>query len=689
MITDCNMPRMSGFELARAIRAREAQMGLPRTPILGCTANALADAALDCRNAGMDDSVTKPVALEDLCAQLDRWLALPSMQGMQDTQPGVGGALPLVQMPPPRTDGLVDLALLETVAGGNPAALAQVIADFRRANEDDAAELRRAARRDDFAEVVHYAHRVRGASAMLGATMLADASASVQEAAATHRAGDVHAAMQEFEMELLRLNNYGHPALTPAEATKRPIRLVLADDHDVVRAGIKALLSRIEGVEVVGEAADGQRLVELTAALGPDIVLTDIQMPVMDGLAAVSWIHEHHPAIRLVVLSMHEEVSLVRDAMARGACGYLMKNAPGIEVEHAVRSVMDRGNYFSPTIAQRLLRGPSATEPADLTERQRDILRMLAQGLAAKEIAFQLGLSTKTVDMHRSRLMARLKINDWPAWCATPCARAWSRPERQGPRQRMTVAARAASQPGTARARNGSDTNGPCAISQPEARSRAHSSLLASPAPTVRTAAARIVHRARQPVAHRAVAQRPRERAASHPQFRERGIRQRLQRGHPHVLHRDRDLEAPHAQARDVLQRDAAKAAGDGARHLQDHPVGTDLLLHRQQLDAVDQPGSAGHSAGSSTEMGNSSPRWCHLRLRAIAFSSISIARSPPRPRAAMQGMKCEADRQPSEGWFHDGLTSMLATAPVAGARSARTAAGTRRRRTHRRSRGG
>ncbi|MGV3572551.1 MAG: response regulator [Ramlibacter sp.] len=191
-----------------------------------------------------------------------------------------------------------------------------------------------------------------------------------------------------------------------------PVRLVLADDHDVVRAGIKALLSRIPGVQVVGEAADGEQLLALAEAMQPDIVMTDIEMPLVDGLAAVAQIHQRHPAIRLVVLSMHEDVAVVRDAMARGACGYLMKNAPGIELEHAVRSVMDRGNYFSPGIAQRLLRGGPAAEPQALTERQREILRMLAQGHAAKEIAFALGLSSKTVDMHRSRIMARIGVTD-------------------------------------------------------------------------------------------------------------------------------------------------------------------------------------------------------------------------------------------------------------------------------------
>ncbi|HEY8357621.1 MAG TPA: ATP-binding protein, partial [Ramlibacter sp.] len=201
VITDCNMPRMNGYELARTIRAREAERGLRRAPVIGCTASALAEAATACLEAGMDDTVTKPVSLEDICTQLDRWIPLPSLRG-------TGPQAVQVRPAPQAANGLLDMALLDTVAGGDPSALAQVMADFRRTNDDDAVELRRAVRREDFAQAVHFSHRIRGACAMLGATLLADASAMVQESAATRHAVDVHASMQEFEMELLRLNNY-------------------------------------------------------------------------------------------------------------------------------------------------------------------------------------------------------------------------------------------------------------------------------------------------------------------------------------------------------------------------------------------------------------------------------------------------------------------------------------------------
>jgi DNA-binding NarL/FixJ family response regulator len=191
-----------------------------------------------------------------------------------------------------------------------------------------------------------------------------------------------------------------------------PIRVVLADDHDLVRSGIKALLSMIDGVEVVAEARDGQELIHLVESLEPDVVMTDISMPRMDGIAAIAHIHARHPKVRLLVLSMYDTVDFVKRAVANGACGYLMKDAPPFELEQAVRSVMATGSYFSPAIAQRLLQPSEPTIDDELTQRQIEILKLIAQGRASKEIAFELGLSPKTVDVHRARIMERLRLND-------------------------------------------------------------------------------------------------------------------------------------------------------------------------------------------------------------------------------------------------------------------------------------
>jgi DNA-binding NarL/FixJ family response regulator len=191
-----------------------------------------------------------------------------------------------------------------------------------------------------------------------------------------------------------------------------PIRIVLADDHDLVRSGIKALLSMVEGVQVIAEARDGRELITLVESLNPDVVMTDISMPGMDGIAAISEIHARHPQVRLLVLSMYDTVDFVKRAVASGACGYLMKDAPPFELEQAVRSVMATGSYFSPSIAQRLLQPSEPTVDDELTHRQIEILKLIAQGRASKEIAFELGLSPKTVDVHRARIMERLRLND-------------------------------------------------------------------------------------------------------------------------------------------------------------------------------------------------------------------------------------------------------------------------------------
>ncbi len=190
------------------------------------------------------------------------------------------------------------------------------------------------------------------------------------------------------------------------------IRVVLADDHDLVRSGIKALLSMVDGVEVIAEARDGKELIALVEDLMPDVVMTDISMPGMDGITAISEIHAKHPQVRLLVLSMYDTVDFVKRAVASGACGYLMKDAPPFELEQAVRSVMATGSYFSPAIAQRLLQPSEPTVDDELTHRQVEILKLIAQGRASKEIAYELGLSPKTVDVHRARIMERLRLND-------------------------------------------------------------------------------------------------------------------------------------------------------------------------------------------------------------------------------------------------------------------------------------
>jgi two-component system, NarL family, nitrate/nitrite response regulator NarL len=191
-----------------------------------------------------------------------------------------------------------------------------------------------------------------------------------------------------------------------------PIQVVLADDHDLVRSGIKALLSTVDGVQVIAEARNGNELLQLLESVKPDVVMTDISMPGMDGITAIAEIHSRFPDVKVIVLSMYDTVDFVKRAVANGACGYLMKDAPPFELEQALRSVVATGSYFSAAVAQRLLQPSEPTVDDELTTRQVEILTLIAQGKSAKEIAFELGLSPKTVDVHRARIMERLRLND-------------------------------------------------------------------------------------------------------------------------------------------------------------------------------------------------------------------------------------------------------------------------------------
>ncbi|MEJ8839989.1 response regulator transcription factor [Ramlibacter sp. AN1133] len=190
------------------------------------------------------------------------------------------------------------------------------------------------------------------------------------------------------------------------------IHVVLADDHELVRSGIRALLHAIDGVQVIAEVSDGVGLLDLLESVHPDVVITDLSMPGMDGITVLRRIHERYPQLRVIVLSMNQSAELVKQAIASGANAYVRKDAPEIELEIALRGVITTGSYYNSRVTQLLL---EPTEPAmeeQLTQRQIEILAQLASGKSSKEIAFALGLSPKTVDVHRARIMDRLGLRD-------------------------------------------------------------------------------------------------------------------------------------------------------------------------------------------------------------------------------------------------------------------------------------
>lgn len=197
-----------------------------------------------------------------------------------------------------------------------------------------------------------------------------------------------------------------------------PLRLVLADDHHLVRAGLRALAERLPGVDVVGEAADGRELVELCRRLQPDVAVTDIQMPELGGLEAIVHIRMASPSTRVLVLSMFAGEDFVLRAMRSGAAGYLLKDAAAAELGLALDAVRRGQPYLSPQASAHLVHAvherPADTGPA-LTPRQTEILTLVAKGLGTREIADALGLSHKTVESHRAQIMQRLDVHDLPS----------------------------------------------------------------------------------------------------------------------------------------------------------------------------------------------------------------------------------------------------------------------------------
>ena len=198
----------------------------------------------------------------------------------------------------------------------------------------------------------------------------------------------------------------------------KPIRILLADDHVLVRGGIRALLQQIPDIEIVAEAENGNEAVRLVAETQPDIALIDIAMPELDGLTATLQIKKEFPDVKVIILSMHSDEEYVMRALSAGAKGYLLKGARVSELEIAVTAVVNGDTYLSPTAARYLVadaarRASGERSPLEkLTPRQRQVLRLIAAGRTRKQIANELQVSAKTVDSFRAQLMEQLGIRD-------------------------------------------------------------------------------------------------------------------------------------------------------------------------------------------------------------------------------------------------------------------------------------
>jgi DNA-binding NarL/FixJ family response regulator len=194
------------------------------------------------------------------------------------------------------------------------------------------------------------------------------------------------------------------------------IRVLIAEDHTLVRAGLRSLLGELSWVDVVGEAADGREALRLVAELKPHVVLMDITMSDLNGLEATARLTRHHPNVRVIILSMHSNEEYVRRALGVGAAGYVLKDAERAELELALKSVARGGSYLSPAVSRPVITDYAERASRDpvgrLTPRQREILQLIAEGHSTREIAAKLDLSAKTIETHRAQLMSRLDIHD-------------------------------------------------------------------------------------------------------------------------------------------------------------------------------------------------------------------------------------------------------------------------------------
>ena len=200
----------------------------------------------------------------------------------------------------------------------------------------------------------------------------------------------------------------------------KKLRILLADDHILMRSGLRALLDRQANLEVVGETENGRETVALAASLKPDVVVMDVGMPILNGIEATQTIVTQNPTIAVVILSMHADESYVMRALKAGARGYLLKDSAAADLIGAIQAISQGKSFFSPKVSRilaedyiRVLKQKGAVDTYDLlTSREREILQLLAEGRANKEVATALNISAYTVETHRSHILQKLNLHN-------------------------------------------------------------------------------------------------------------------------------------------------------------------------------------------------------------------------------------------------------------------------------------
>lgn len=199
----------------------------------------------------------------------------------------------------------------------------------------------------------------------------------------------------------------------------RKAKVLIADDHSIVRDGLRSLFRGTSEFSIVGEAADGETAVRLVSLRKPEIAILDISMPKLNGIEATRLIKQQHPEVKVLILTIHEDEEYVYQIIRAGANGYMLKNAEKKEILAAVRAVLNEEPFFSPGISRLIIekfvkqaKGQPTTHKHTLTNREQQILELIAQGLTSREIASKLYLSKSTVSTHRANLMQKLDIHD-------------------------------------------------------------------------------------------------------------------------------------------------------------------------------------------------------------------------------------------------------------------------------------
>jgi len=217
---------------------------------------------------------------------------------------------------------------------------------------------------------------------------------------------NIHATRLHETIESHRIDGY----------SQSMISIVVADDHGIVREGLRRLLESEPGLKVCGEAADGREVLEQVASTKPDIVVMDITMPRLGGLETLERLRKEHKQTKVILLSAHSDPSFIQSAISLGTDGYVLKDVRASEIVTAIREVMKGGSYFSPAVAREIVDQLRAPRPASedpfklLSGREREVLHLIADGLSAKEVAVELSISTKTVEAHRTSLMRKLGV---------------------------------------------------------------------------------------------------------------------------------------------------------------------------------------------------------------------------------------------------------------------------------------